>query len=61
MKCEVSQTNDVENSPGKLRISRFYDITHEPVVTPATYFGIHVLRKCSIKMFVSSYPTFLFH
>ena len=32
---------------GNWRISRVYDITHETVVTPATYFGI--LRKCSIK------------
>jgi len=38
MKCEVTQTTDVKN--GNLRISRFYDITHETVFTPATYFGI---------------------
>ena len=34
---------------GILRISRFYDIPHETVVTPATDFGI--LRKCSILVF----------
>ena len=27
---------------GNLRISRFYDITHEQVVTPATEFGIYI-------------------
>jgi len=32
-----------------LSISRFYDITHETVVTPATDFGI--LSKCSIIFF----------
>ena len=40
MKCEVSQTNDVEKKPGSLRISRFNDITHETVVMPATDFDI---------------------
>jgi len=40
MKCEVSQTNDVENLPGNLRISTFYDITHEAVIMPTTDFSI---------------------
>ena len=43
MNCEVSQTNDVK-TPGILHISRFYEVTHEIVVMPATDFGI--LRKC---------------
>ena len=54
MKCEYSWTNDVKR--GKLFISRFYDITHETVVTPATYFGI--LRKCSIQVFQVCWPCF---
>ena len=44
---------------GNLRISRFYDITHETVVTPSTDFGI--LRKYSIIFFGSGYPIYLFH
>jgi len=46
MKCEVSQTNDVDN-PGNSSISRFYDITHETVT------DFDILRKCSILFFIS--------
>jgi len=35
-----------KNNPGNLRISRFYDITHETAVQPATDVGI--LKKCPI-------------
>ena len=38
------------------RIFRFYDITHETVVMPATDFGIHVQRKCSIENVWVSWP-----
>jgi len=44
---------------GILRISRFYDITHETVVITATYFGI--LRKCSITISGLVTLLFLFH
>ena len=44
------------NPPG---IYVFLDLTHETVVQPATDFSI--LRKCSIILFMSSDPTFLFH
>ena len=52
MKCEVSQTMMWKN--WNLRISRFYDITHETMVT---HFGI--LRKCLI--FFSRLVTLLFY
>ena len=46
-------------NPWNLHIFRFYDITHETVVMPATDFGIP--RKCSINLFGSSDTTFFLH